>query len=178
MSDITTSPAPQFTERELLLLGFAMQSLKSGPPEIDYEKLAAKAGMSNPRSASNAWAKIKAKLMAGADNTDAPATPKKSRAKGKKNVTTTKTNGDGSEGDDVETPKKTPAKRKAKKQDGDEGGSPKKKSRTPAKKEEQAKTTVKEDINNQADDERESVGVETETELPDAASESLVPEFV
>ena len=26
--------APQFTERELQLLGFAMRSLKSGPPEV------------------------------------------------------------------------------------------------------------------------------------------------
>jgi hypothetical protein len=26
--------SPQFTERELQLLGWAMQSLKSGPPEV------------------------------------------------------------------------------------------------------------------------------------------------
>lgn len=27
---------PQFTERELELLGFAMRSLKSGPPEVCF----------------------------------------------------------------------------------------------------------------------------------------------
>jgi hypothetical protein len=41
MSDASKSPnpsapaeAPKFTERELQLLGWAMQSLKSGPPEV------------------------------------------------------------------------------------------------------------------------------------------------
>lgn len=44
MSDTTKSPAPgtggeapKFTERELQLLGWAMQSLRSGPPEVCYE---------------------------------------------------------------------------------------------------------------------------------------------
>ncbi|KAF2132766.1 hypothetical protein P153DRAFT_354233 [Dothidotthia symphoricarpi CBS 119687] len=115
--------APQFTERELQLLGWAMQSLKSGPPEIDYEKLAKFASMSNPRSASNAWAKIKSKLMTSSDGTVA-ATPKKGGAKRKAE--------DGGEG----TPKKTPRKRAAKKQDVDGAGdaSPKKKGRAAAKK--------------------------------------------
>jgi hypothetical protein len=31
-----TGSAPQFTERELQLLGWAMQSLKSGPPEVGF----------------------------------------------------------------------------------------------------------------------------------------------
>jgi hypothetical protein len=42
MSDTIKSPshnaeaAPKFTERELQILGWAMQSLKSGPPEVSY----------------------------------------------------------------------------------------------------------------------------------------------
>ena len=31
--------SPQFTERELQLLGWAMQSLKSGPPEVRLQSL-------------------------------------------------------------------------------------------------------------------------------------------
>lgn len=38
-----------------------------GEPKVDYQKLANLAGMSNPRSASNAWAVIKKKLAAQAD---------------------------------------------------------------------------------------------------------------
>lgn len=43
MSDTAKSPAPgavseapKFTERELQILGWAMQSLKSGPPEVCF----------------------------------------------------------------------------------------------------------------------------------------------
>ncbi|KAI8940031.1 hypothetical protein NX059_003753 [Plenodomus lindquistii] len=119
----TPGAAPQFSERELQLLGWAMQSLKSGPPEIDYEKLASFAGMGNPRSAGNAWAKIKNKLMTPADGS-VPPTPKK--AGGRKKVVKE----DGEE-DGEGTPKKvaTPRKRAAKKQDVDGDASPKKKSR-------------------------------------------------
>jgi hypothetical protein len=31
---VTNGAAPQFTERELQMLGWAMQSLKTGPPEV------------------------------------------------------------------------------------------------------------------------------------------------
>lgn len=33
-TDKTTTTANKFTERELQILGWAMQSLKSGPPEV------------------------------------------------------------------------------------------------------------------------------------------------
>ncbi|KAH9873438.1 hypothetical protein IAQ61_004061 [Plenodomus lingam] len=125
---VSANPSPHFTERELMLLGWAMQSLKSGPPEIDYEKLAAFAGMSNHRSASNAWAKLKAKLITPTDGTAPPATPKK--ANRKKALQTD----DGDQ--DEPTPKKTatPRKRAAKKQDVDgDLASPKKKSRAKCK---------------------------------------------
>lgn len=132
-SDATNS-GPKFSERELQLLGWAMQSIKGGPPDvnspsvdsfveayikiqIDYNKLAEFASMSNPRSAYNAWSKIKGKLMVPSDGAG-PSTPVKGSAKKKAPVK-----------DDGETPKKTPAKRGAKKQDIDGEGSPKKKGR-------------------------------------------------
>ncbi|KAJ4363702.1 hypothetical protein N0V95_001017 [Ascochyta clinopodiicola] len=130
MSDTVKSPtsgssveAPKFTERELQILGWAMQSLKSGPPEIDNDKLAAFAGMTNPRSAGNAWATLKKKLMTSGDG--APPTPKKAAASRKKAVK------DDAGEDGEATPKKTPRKRVNKEpEDGD--ASPKKRSR-PAK---------------------------------------------
>lgn len=131
----------QFTERELQMLAWAMQCLKSGPPDvsyllvacvhrllahalqIDYEKLARFAGMSNPRSASNAWGKIRNKLIA--NNPDgaeamAPKTPKGGRKKPAANA-------DG----ETATPKtKTPGKRALKKDTVGDKEPPKKKART------------------------------------------------
>ncbi|KAF2636167.1 hypothetical protein P280DRAFT_368407, partial [Massarina eburnea CBS 473.64] len=117
--DTKTESGLAFTEREMQMLAWAMQSLKSGPPEIDYEKLAAYAGMSNPRSASNAWAKIKNKLLSTCDG-NTPITKK-----GGKKKATSEEAADGE--------KKTPRKRGAKAQDVDGEGTPKKKGRTPAK---------------------------------------------
>ncbi|ORY19443.1 hypothetical protein BCR34DRAFT_582166 [Clohesyomyces aquaticus] len=127
----TPTASSQFTERELQILSWAMQSLKSGPPEVDYEKLAVFAGMSNPRSASNAWAKIRTKLMTPSDGTAAPKpTPKKKKA-------AAKAKDDGSDeanGDEPTTPKKTPRKRTAKKQEaGNEADSPSPKKCRPTK---------------------------------------------
>ncbi|KAF2679302.1 hypothetical protein K458DRAFT_490625 [Lentithecium fluviatile CBS 122367] len=124
--------APMFTEREMQMLGFAMLSLKSGPPEIDYEKLAKFAGMTNHRSAGNAWAKIKTKLVETIDGGAAPATPKRGGAKKKAAAKDGSAEGEGADG---ESPtKKTPRKRAAKKQEVDGGEtSPKKKGRAAAK---------------------------------------------
>jgi len=36
---VANGSSPQFTERELQLLGWAMQSLKSGPPEVGHHSL-------------------------------------------------------------------------------------------------------------------------------------------
>lgn len=104
--------------------------------QIDYDQLAKLVGMTNPRSASNAWAKIKAKLMV--DNPEGAASPAKPKATPKKKAAKKGVNGEanGDDGGDVpETPKKTPRKRAPKKQevDGEAGSpSPKKKGR-PAK---------------------------------------------
>jgi len=83
--------------------------------------------MSNPRSASNAWAKIKTKLMVNPDGTPVP-TPKKA-AGGKKKAAA---KDEGEEGE-AATPKKTPRKRVAKKQEVDGDASPKKKGRATKK---------------------------------------------
>ncbi|KAF1946291.1 hypothetical protein EJ02DRAFT_367583 [Clathrospora elynae] len=112
----------QFTGRELQLLGWAMQSLKSGPLEIDYEKLAGYANMSNPRSAGNAWAKLRFKLMTPAPDSAIPVTPKK--AGGRKMAAATT---EDSEGSPSTLKKVTPRKRAARKQDVDGETSPKKK---------------------------------------------------
>lgn len=85
--------------------------------------------MGNPRSASNAWAKIRSKLMTPSDGSAPPATPKKTGGR-KKAV---KEEDDAEDGE-AATPKKTPRKRAAKKQNADGDASPKKKGR--AKKEE------------------------------------------
>jgi hypothetical protein len=75
--------------------------------------------MTNPRSAGNAWAALKKKLMAPADPNAPPPTPKRGGGRKKKGV-------DGEDGE--ATPKKTPRKRTAKEpEDGD--ASPKKKGR-------------------------------------------------
>ncbi|KAJ4316937.1 hypothetical protein N0V94_005207 [Neodidymelliopsis sp. IMI 364377] len=112
---------PKFTDRELQLLGWAMQSLKGGPPEIDNEKLAAFANMTNPRSAGNAWAALKKKLFT--PDGAAPPTPSKKAASRKKAAK------GGEDGEDGEaTPKKTPRKR-ANKEPEDGDASPKKKGR-------------------------------------------------
>lgn len=80
--------------------------------------------MSNPRSASNAWAKIKLKLMTPTADGTAPVTPKKTP---RKKATAVKQEDDGEEGADAATPKKTSRKRAPKKQDIDGESSPKKK---------------------------------------------------
>jgi hypothetical protein len=80
--------------------------------------------MSNPRSAGNAWAKIKGKLMTPTDGSAPSPTPKKATGGRKKAAPVV-----GEDGEPV-TPKKTPRKRVAKKQEVDgEDASPKKKGR-------------------------------------------------
>ncbi|KAF2750868.1 hypothetical protein M011DRAFT_474360 [Sporormia fimetaria CBS 119925] len=116
---------PNFTEREQEILKFAWSCLKSGPPEIDYQKLASLLGMSNPRSASNAWAKIKPRLMHGVPEGEdgaVAATLKKGR---KPKAKADAANGDDDSGDGPATPKKRSPKKKAApkvKTEGDDDG--------------------------------------------------------
>lgn len=54
----------------------------TNPAQIDFDKLAAELGLTNPRSASNAWSRIKAKLWGDAPNTPLTAAKPKKRAAG------------------------------------------------------------------------------------------------
>jgi hypothetical protein len=96
--------------------------------------------MSNPRSASNAWAKIKAKMVfaAPADGA-APATPKRGRPK-KQNAEDALNKGKTQDGEDTPNTKKPTRKRAAKKQDGE--GTPAKKRATAGKAAAAAATTA------------------------------------
>ncbi|KAH5192524.1 hypothetical protein HBH68_146500 [Parastagonospora nodorum] len=158
------SSTSAFTDRELQMLGWAMQSLKTGPPEIDYEKLAGFAGMFNPRSASNAWAKIKGKLLVNPDGAVASPAPKKTG--GRKKAAPA----DG----EAATPKKTatPRKRAAKKQDVEgEDASPKKKGRAAKKSDE----VVKEEVD-EAEDIKVDAPAEVKPELKTEAEEMVQEE--
>ena len=52
-----------FTAREMEIMAKAWNCM-TDEPKVDYDKLAELCGMGNPRSASNAWRAIKAKIMA------------------------------------------------------------------------------------------------------------------
>ncbi|KAI3392068.1 hypothetical protein diail_6297 [Diaporthe ilicicola] len=60
------------TAREQEILAKAMTCLKTAP-EIDFPELAAELGMTNPRSAVNAWAQIKKKMNWNVKVPDSPA---------------------------------------------------------------------------------------------------------
>lgn len=82
--DAAPSKVADLTQRDLEILSKAWGAMKT-QPEIDYEKLAEACGMTNPRSASNAWSMIKKKLFAntpdGAAKSETPAKKRKAPAK-------------------------------------------------------------------------------------------------
>ncbi|KAI6803974.1 hypothetical protein KC356_g6884 [Hortaea werneckii] len=99
MADKSDKGSKEFTPRELEIMAKAWKCMTE-EPKLDYEMLAAECGMTNPRSAGNAWRAIRAKLIAnagiskdgnsdanGADagggNGSAKPTPSKKRAKAK-----------------------------------------------------------------------------------------------
>ncbi|KAJ4385634.1 hypothetical protein N0V93_010063 [Gnomoniopsis smithogilvyi] len=104
--------------RETEILGKAWACLKTGPPEIDYEKLAQELSMANPRSASNAWSSIKKKMAWSATASSTPATAKSTATKRKKaaipKAATADDEDDDEEENDSPAPKKkkTPARKK------------------------------------------------------------------
>ncbi|KAF2765676.1 hypothetical protein EJ03DRAFT_377597 [Teratosphaeria nubilosa] len=114
-AEMADKPEKGFNDRENLIMAKAWLCM-SEQPKVDYEKLAQACGMTNPRSASNAWAAIKKKLLAmaggsGENGAAAAAAPKSTpgRKRGKQAV-------EHVDGDDDE-----------------EGASPTKKQKTPAK---------------------------------------------
>ncbi|TIA39402.1 hypothetical protein D6C76_09005 [Aureobasidium pullulans] len=85
----TEKKAVVFTEREEMVLKVAWRCLKSGPPEIDIEKLTKAAGFNTQKACSNMWSGLKKKLLTDVDGNalpTAPATPKPT--KGKKGTAT------------------------------------------------------------------------------------------
>ncbi|KAK2037488.1 hypothetical protein LZ31DRAFT_570776 [Colletotrichum somersetense] len=195
-SSSEAAPKPALTEREYEILQYAWNCMKT-PPEIDYPLLASACGMTNPRSARNAWGAIKKKLFAdmppAVDEDGNPittpskrkrATPAKKRAA----PAFAADEGDelaGSDGEEkliVETPKKkraTPAKKKsaaaadAEGADDDEEApeTPAKKKRAPAKSKTPAKgkkATVAADSKEHGEAAAEDA---TEDAAEDAASE-------
>lgn len=95
--------------------------------QVDYKKLAGLCGMTNPASASNAWAKIKKKLQnqAGEMNND------------------TATATEGGDSPTKATPKATPKRKKKTDADADDAESPTKKAKTPKGKGKGAKSEAK-----------------------------------
>ncbi|KAL5115279.1 hypothetical protein ACEQ8H_006791 [Pleosporales sp. CAS-2024a] len=149
---VANSANPAFTERELQMLGWAMQSLKTGPPE-------ARDRMSNPRSAANAWAKIKGKLITNPGGN--PSSPAKKAPAGRKKAAPAAT------GEDGEI-KKTPRKRAPKKQDVDgENASPKKKGRA----------TKSEEVAKDESDASTEIKLKTEPEDAEDAEENVADEM-
>ncbi|KAK5163096.1 uncharacterized protein LTR77_010880 [Saxophila tyrrhenica] len=132
-----TKEVKDFTTREIEIMAKAWNCMTE-EPKVDYNKLASECNMTNPRSASNAWAAIKKKMFAksGIDPKAAAAAKK-----GPKSAA-------GGDGDDAEsgagTPVKTPRKRGKKAEDEGEGGSPAKKVRGSAKKGKKSEEIVEE----------------------------------
>ncbi|KAI7000986.1 hypothetical protein KC332_g11741 [Hortaea werneckii] len=98
MADKPDKGSKEFTPRELEIMAKAWKCMTE-EPKLDYDMLAAECGMTNPRSAGNAWRSIRAKLLANAGiskdgngdgdgagtggNGSAKPTPSKKRAKAK-----------------------------------------------------------------------------------------------
>ncbi|TIA08088.1 hypothetical protein D6C80_09420 [Aureobasidium pullulans] len=85
----TEKKAVVFTDREEMVLKVAWRCLKSGPPEINIEKLTKAAGFNTQKTCSNMWSGLKKKLLTDVDGNalpTAPATPKPT--KGKKGTAT------------------------------------------------------------------------------------------
>ncbi|CRK22607.1 hypothetical protein HYQ45_007074 [Verticillium longisporum] len=127
--EVSQPHASLIVARPRLAICFGLSVLTLPIYQIDYVRLAAATGMTNPRSAANAWGALKKKLFVGtaaatpvkaraaaaANNEGGDSEKKRKRATPKKKVTT------GGDEDDVdaapiETPikkKRTPAKKKA-----------------------------------------------------------------
>ncbi|RMY73149.1 hypothetical protein D0863_04044 [Hortaea werneckii] len=114
MADKSDKGTKEFTPRELEIMAKAWKCMTE-EPKLDYDMLAAECGMTNPRSAGNAWRGIRAKLLANAG-------------------TGKEANGDangsdaGGNGPAKPTPSKKRTKAKMEKHD-DDDGSPTKKAR-------------------------------------------------
>lgn len=130
---------PAFSEREMKLIIAAMMSLKSGPPDVDYQRFQKNGEFNTLKTAQNTWSTLKKKIASLNPEAAADAAASgKCCASLRANVTAVTNNVTA-----TPKPKATPKKR-AKADDGDEGAaegevSPTKKPKaTPRKKKEPA----------------------------------------
>ncbi|THY70641.1 hypothetical protein D6C87_10334 [Aureobasidium pullulans] len=75
----TEKKAVVFTDREEMVLKVAWRCLKSGPPEIDIEKLTKAAGFNTQKTCSNMWSGLKKKLLTDVDGNALPTAPGRHR---------------------------------------------------------------------------------------------------
>ncbi|KAK3637862.1 hypothetical protein LTR56_013465 [Elasticomyces elasticus] len=174
-SDAAAVEKSLFTPKEEAVLKVAWACLKSGPPEIDFEKLVKAYGFNTTKTAQNTWGVIKKKLASITPvlEGEEPKTPVKPKAKASPTKKRTKKSEDGDDDDEEKTaspekkPRKSPVKKTKKSEDGgndeeEKTESPEKKPRkSPVKKTKKAATPVEDE------DETSDVkmkGVEAETE--------------
>ncbi|KXT06328.1 hypothetical protein AC578_9177 [Pseudocercospora eumusae] len=65
----------ELTQNDMRLLALAWHCFEGDFPKVNFKKLAARAGLTNPMSASNAWTRIRNKLRVAAE--DLPSPPAK-----------------------------------------------------------------------------------------------------
>ncbi|KAK4890279.1 hypothetical protein LTR27_011040 [Elasticomyces elasticus] len=172
-SDAAAVEKSLFTPKEEAVLKVAWACLKSGPPEIDFEKLVKAYGFNTTKTAQNTWGVIKKKLASITPVLEEPKTPVKPKAKAASPTKKrTKKSEDGDDDDEEKTaspekkPRKSPVKKTKKSEDGDDDEekteSPEKKPRkSPVKKTKKAATPV-EDEDETSDVKMEGAEAETE----------------
>lgn len=102
-----------FSEREMQLMACAFQAMRN-PTDIDYALMAQLAGMSNPRSASNAMGAIRKKLSANMPASAAtPGSGPRTKTPGGRNKKRNVDNDDDDDDDEESPTKKTKANGKA-----------------------------------------------------------------
>ncbi|KAK4548429.1 hypothetical protein LTR36_009339 [Oleoguttula mirabilis] len=115
------SPFELFSEKEQKLLIAAMFCLKSGAPDIDFNKFVVAGKFNTLKTAQNSWGKIKQKLATIAPKIEEageageggePTTPKTPKAKATPKKRTKKADADGDDDEEASPKKKkTPAKK-------------------------------------------------------------------
>ncbi|KAK5681303.1 hypothetical protein LTS10_007065 [Elasticomyces elasticus] len=175
-SDAAAVEKSLFTPKEEAVLKVAWACLKSGPPEIDFEKLVKAYGFNTTKTAQNTWGVIKKKLASITPvlEGEEPKTPVKPKAKAASPTKKrTKKSEDGDDDDEEKTaspekkPRKSPVKKTKKSEDGGDDDeekteSPEKKPRkSPVKKTKKAATPV-EDEEETSDVKMEGAEAETE----------------
>ncbi|KAK3117321.1 hypothetical protein LTR53_001438 [Teratosphaeriaceae sp. CCFEE 6253] len=118
-SDAANAKQPEksvFTPKEEAVLKVAWSCLKSGPPEIDFEKLVKAYGFNTTKTAQNTWGSIKKKLNEMSPKVEAgEEAPKTPKSKATPRKRTKKAEEDGGEEAERASPEKKARKTPAKK---------------------------------------------------------------